>query len=237
VTLDRAPLAGSAVEAARALVGARLVREPDPDTSPTGGPASASARRIGRIVETEAYVGPDDQASHARFGETDRSRIMFGRPGVAYVYLVYGMYDCLNVVTEPVGRPTAVLLRAVEPLAGVDEMRAARLEHARRVHRGWDADRLAAEQDRLGRLRDGLVSSGPGAVAAAFSIDRSMTGLDLCDPGSVLRLEARPADEAAPDVRATRRIGIDYAGPPWVELPWRFVVAGHASASGPHSLR
>jgi DNA-3-methyladenine glycosylase len=74
----------------------------------------------GRIVETEAYIGQEDQACHARFGETPRARILFGPPGHAYVFLIYGMYDCFNVVCEAAGRPAAVLVRAVEPDPGVE---------------------------------------------------------------------------------------------------------------------
>jgi DNA-3-methyladenine glycosylase len=95
------------VEVARSLLGATLVHA----VSPTD-------RRRGRIVETEAYLGPDDRASHARFGPTPRSQVMFGPPGFAYVYLIYGTYHCLNLVTEAAGFPAAVLIRAVEPLAG-----------------------------------------------------------------------------------------------------------------------
>src|SRR4029077_10717948 len=109
--VDRRLLAGPTLEAARGLIGTRLVRD------------DATGRRVGRIVEVEAYLGPDDRASHARFGETARNRIMFGPAGHAYVYLVYGMYDCLNVVTEPAGVAAAVLIRAVEPLAGIEAMR------------------------------------------------------------------------------------------------------------------
>ncbi len=110
------------LEAARALLGARLVR----DAVPAADDGPGLARRVGRIVEVEAYIGEDDLASHARFGPTDRNRVMYGPPGTAYVYLVYGMHHCLNVVTEPTGRPAALLVRAVEPLDGVDAMRAAR---------------------------------------------------------------------------------------------------------------
>jgi DNA-3-methyladenine glycosylase len=188
--------------AARALVGARLVRDGD-------------TPRIGRIVEVEAYIGPTDQASHSRMGPTARNRVMFGPPGIAYVYLVYGMHHCLNVVTEPEGRPTAVLIRAVEPLAGIDAMRAAREALRRQPIRTPDA-RLAA---------------GPGLVAAAFGIDRTDTGLDLCDPASRLRLEARPADEVPPAIEATPRVGIAYAGEPWVSVPWRFVAVGSPAIS------
>jgi DNA-3-methyladenine glycosylase len=194
----------------------------------------AGGRRVGRIVEVEAYIGTDDQASHARFGPTARNRVMFGPPGIAYVYLVYGMYDCLNIVVEPEGRPAAVLVRAVEPLEGVAAMRASRLALAHARRRSAPDDREAV---RLERLPPHRVASGPGLVAAAFGIGRADTGRDLCDPGSSLRLERAPADEPAPAILATPRIGIAYAAEPWTSVPWRFVIAGHPSASGPVRLR
>ncbi len=215
--LPRPVLAGPTLEAARALLGARLVCEAD-DASAT--------RRVGRIVEVEAYIGEEDRASHARMGPTARNGVMFGPPGVAYVYLVYGMHHCLNVVTEPAGRPAAVLIRAVEPLEGTDAMRAARdaaSARSREPARPGPARRPVA---------DARLCAGPGLVAAAFSIDRSHSGLDLCDPASPLRLEAAPAGERAPDVEATRRIGIAYAGEPWVSVPWRLIVPRHPSLSG-----
>ena len=193
---------------------------------------------MGRIVELEAYIGQDDRASHARFGQTARNQVMYGPPGIAYVYLVYGMYDCLNVVTEPAGSPAAVLIRAVDPLEGMDRMRADRLavEGRRRAAR-TDAG-AAHSGDRLARLPDQRLASGPGLVAAAFGLDRTWTGVDLCDPGSPLRLERSAADEVPDlDVRTTARIGVGYAGPDWAARPWRLAVAGHPAVSGPRSAR
>ncbi len=184
-------------------------------------------------MEVEAYIGQDDRASHARFGETGRNRVMFGPPGHAYVYLVYGMYDCLNVVTEPEDAPAALLIRAVEPLEGVELMRQARIGHAQARRRGWGADRQAGETDRLLRQPSHRLASGPGLVGAAFGLDPSWTGLDLCDPASTLRLEAAPGGGAMPAVLATPRIGIGGAGAPWTDRPWRLSLAGHPSVSGP----
>ncbi len=148
---------------------------------------------------------------------------MYGPPGIAYVYLVYGMYDCLNIVTEPAGSPAALLIRAVEPLEGIDVMRDARHEHARTRRR-----KARGPSD----LAEARIASGPGLVTAAFSIDRSMTGVDLLDPVSALRIEAAPAGEPGSDVVATPRVGIAYAGSPWTEAPWRFAIRDHPSVSG-----
>jgi DNA-3-methyladenine glycosylase len=217
----------SPLEAARALLGARLVR------------GSGKDRREARIVEVEAYDGPEDRASHARFGSTSRNAVMFGPAGIAYVYLVYGMYDCLNIVSGPVGMASAVLIRAVEPLVGDMAMRADRIEHAVRVHRSWDAVRHHAEVMRVRRIPRHLVASGPGAVAASFGIDRTLTGADLCTPGGDVRLEHDATGLALPNdaVRATPRIGVRYAGEPWASIPWRLVIAGHPSVSGPAAGR
>lgn len=188
-------------------------------------------------MEVEAYIGRDDRASHARFGETSRNRVMFGPPGLAYVYLVYGMHDCLNVVTEPDGAPAAVLIRAVEPIEGIELMRDARISTAASRRRALLPERAAAEADRIGRMPADRLASGPGLVTAAFGIDTSWTGLDLCDPTAPLRLEAAPAHEPHQGVRATPRIGIDGAGLPWTVLPWRLILDGHPSVSGPAATR
>ena len=191
-----------------------------------GGPGFAS--RVGRIVEVEAYIGEDDRASHARFGPTDRNRVMYGPPGTAYVYLVYGMHHCLNVVTEPAGRPAALLVRAVEPIDGIDAMRAAR--EARRTARARSQGPAGAAPPRP--VPDARLGAGPGLVAAAFGITRHDTGSDLCDPASPLRLETQPADEPLPEIVAGPRVGIGYAAEPWTSVPWRFTVAGSPSISG-----
>jgi DNA-3-methyladenine glycosylase len=194
-----------------------------------------TGRREGRIVEVEAYGGPDDRASHARFGSTRRNRVMAGPPGIAYVYLVYGMYDCLNVVTGPDGAASAVLIRAVEPLAGFDRMRADRLAVTRRRRAGRTAEGLEMARARLGRTADHRLASGPGMVAAAFGIDTRWTGRDLCSDRAALRLERDPLDPAdnVPDdaIRTTARIGVGYAGVEWAERPWRFTIADNPSVS------
>jgi DNA-3-methyladenine glycosylase len=162
---------------------------------------------------------------------------MAGPPGFAYVYLVYGMYDCLNVVTEPPGLPSAVLIRAVEPLVGIERMRADRLAWDRRRRAGrTDAGAVAARL-RLDRIPDHRLASGPGLVGAAFGIDTGWTGTDLCDPSSPLRLEDDRGDPAADTppsrVAVGARVGVAYAGEAWADRPWRFSIAGHRSVSGP----
>ena len=164
---------------------------------------------------------------------------MAGPAGMAYVYLVYGMYDCLNVLTGEVGAPSAVLIRAVEPLAGIEEMRRARLVVEGRRRAAQTPEGLAAADARIAATRVDRLASGPGLVAAAFGIDTGWTGRDLCDPASTLRLERDVGDgddtvaDAAVDV--TPRIGITYAGPDWASRPWRFAIAGHPSVSGPRA--
>jgi DNA-3-methyladenine glycosylase len=211
-------LATDTEAAARSLIGARLVRGRNP------------AGRVGRIVEVEAYIGEEDLASHARFGRTTRNAAMFGPPGVAYVYLVYGMYHCLNVVTEAESQAAALLVRAVEPIGGGEEMRAARVRWAgdRAVRHGKAAEERARSQ--IEALPEDRLASGPGLVCAAFSIDRAADGIDLCDPESDLRLELADEDDPLP-VETGPRAGIDYAPDPWRSRPWRFFVPGNASIS------
>ena len=161
---------------------------------------------------------------------------MAGPPGIAYVYLVYGMYDCLNVVVEAAGRPAAVLIRAVEPLLGIDRMRADRLTVERRRRAARTESGASATRVRLDATSDHRIASGPGLVGAAFGVDTTWTGTDMCDPASPLRLERDPGDpddRVAPgEVAVGARIGVAYAGDDWATRPWRFAIAGHRSVSG-----
>jgi DNA-3-methyladenine glycosylase len=206
---------------ARSLLAWRLVRD------------DAAGRRSGRIVELEAYIGEEDRASHARFGRTSRNEVMYGPPGRAYVYLVYGMHDCLNIVTEPVGSPAALLVRAIEPIEGVERMRAARTRRSQERRRAPGASGQGDGGARRAVLPDRRLASGPGLVTAAFDLDRSLTGQDLFAPDAAIRLEPPPADEPEPIVVAGPRVGIGYAGAPWTEVPWRLAIAGNAAVSRP----
>lgn len=199
--------------------------------------------RVGRIVEVEAYGGPEDLASHARFGATPRTAAMFGPAGHAYVYRVYGMHDCLNVVTGATGVASAVLIRAVVPVAGVEAMRRSRLVAAQRRRAARTTDGLRRAASSLARTADARLASGPGLVAAAFGIDRTWTGRDLCPSTATLRLVAPDADhaDAHPDAGAVRRnggvlagprIGVAYAGTTWAALPWRLWLVGEVAVSG-----
>lgn len=182
---------------ARALIGALLVHD-----SPEG---CAS----GRIVETEAYVTPGDDACHAYRGETPRNRVMFGPPGHAYVYVSYGVHRMLNVVTEPPGVAAAVLIRAVDPLDGIDLM-------ARR--RGLSLAAQAMEERAMHRL-----AAGPGRLCQAMGIDLSLNGADLARPPLYI---LPPDGESLPIVQTTR-IGITRS----MELPWRFYERGCPAVS------
>ena len=170
---------------ARALLGKRLV-------STVGG-----ARCALRIVEVEAYIGPDDPACHA-FGwhRSARNETLYGRPGLLYVYFTYGMYWCANVVTEREGFPAAVLLRAIQP---------------------------QERQETISARRQGRDCIGPAKLTQALAIDGALNGVDLCDPHSGLWIEAGPPlPESA--ILTGPRIGLYTVPEPWKSIPWRFRV-------------
>ena len=170
--------------------------------------ASAEGCAAGRIVEVEAYRGPSDRAAHSAGGRrTPRNETMYGPPGHAYVYFVYGMHHCVNVVTRAAGVPEAVLIRALEPVAGVELMR---------LRRGFAAG------------PDWRLCRGPGSVCRALGLTRVHDGSDLVT-GPLQILDASRV--AAARVARTPRIGVDYAGA-HAALPWRFLVVGSRAVSG-----
>ena len=163
------------------------------------------AGRVGRIVEVEAYAGAADPASHAFRGRTARNATMFGPPGHLYVYFTYGMHFCANVVCGEDGMASAVLLRALTALAGLEEMRAARGPAAR---------------------LDRHLCSGPGKLCQALGLDRSFDGADLVtgDRGVIVLDDGTPPP-AEPGVSG--RVGLSVAA----EVPWRFYVPGAVGLS------
>jgi DNA-3-methyladenine glycosylase len=186
----------SARVVARRLLGCWLIRNlPE---GPCGGP----------IVETEAYL-VGDPACHAAVGRTPRNQVMWGKPGVAYVYFIYGSHFCVNAVCLPEGTAEAVLIRAVEVSLGEPLMRE--------------------------RRGDGDLTNGPGKLCAAMAIDRTLDGADLCDANSPLVIVQSPDRarflRAVGPIMTSRRIGITKAA----ELPLRFYLARSAFLSRRHS--
>lgn len=178
--------ARSTVEVARGLLGKVLVHPPT----------------AGIIVETEAYPGGDDLASHSARGITGRTRVIFGPPGHAYVYFIYGMYECLNIVCEPDGRPGCVLLRALEPAAGLEVMQSRR-----------PAARKPED-----------LASGPAKLTLAMAITRAHNGADVTRGPLVIR---EPAKRCVLEVQATPRVGISQCK----DRPLRFVIRGNRFVS------
>ncbi len=170
---------------------------------------SEEGRTAGRIVEVEAYLGPEDKASHAyNSRRTARTEIQFGPKGHAYIYFIYGMYYCFNVtVGGTPAKPEAVLLRALEPVQGIELM-------AKR--------RLAATDD----LRN--LANGPGRLCMAMGLSKKQNNADLCVPP--LHIDDSQLDVSDESILAASRIGVDYAGE-WKNKPWRFFVKNNPFVS------
>jgi DNA-3-methyladenine glycosylase len=181
--LDREFYARPTVEVAPDLLGKIIINRID-------GQATA-----GRIVETEAYLGRDDAAAHSSRGLTKRTRVIFGPPGHAYVYLCYGMYECLNLVAEPAGEAGCVLIRAVEPLVGLERIRRRRPK----------------------AKRDRDLTSGPGKLTLALGITRRQNGADVTRGSLTVRA---PRSRERFEIVTTPRIGISVSR----ELPFRFYI-------------
>jgi DNA-3-methyladenine glycosylase len=186
--LPRSFYARSPVDVARDLLGKVLVHGP----------------LAGIIVETEAYLGEGDLAAHAARGITDRTRVIFGPPGHAYVYFIYGMYECLNLVTEPEGQAGCVLIRALEPLAGINIM----------------------ESRRPAARKPTQIANGPGKLTLAMAITRAHNGADVTRGALTVRA---PLDPRHLEIAVTPRIGITKCA----GLPLRFLIRNNAFVSGP----
>ena len=157
-----------------------------------------------RIVEVEAYMGVEDKAAHSYRGKrTKRTEVMYGKPGLIYVFIVYGMYNCANIVAAEVDVPQAVLIRAVEPLEGIEEMA------IRRFNKQYSA---LSEKEKIN------LTNGPGKLCIAMGIDRTANGEDLCLDNLYLE-----EDGYTPEVVTSKRIGIDYAEEA-VDLLYRFYI-------------
>ena len=192
--LPRSFYEGRVLDVARAMIGTILVHR-----LPEGVVA-------GRVVECEAYRGPEDLAAHSAGGRrTARTEVMFGAPGHAYMFLLYGMHWAFNVVVGPEGHPHAVLVRAVEPVLGVELMAA---------RRGLGAG-------------DARLTNGPGKLCDALGLDAGRYGEDLC--GTNLFLAAAPPGRR-PRIGRSARINVDYAGA-WARRPWRFHERGNRYVS------
>ncbi len=171
---------------ARALIGARLVRISD------------GVKLVGLITETEAYISEKDLACHCKAGRTARTAVMFEEPGHAYVYFTYGNHWMFNIVTERVGFPAAVLIRAIQPVEGVDVMM---------------------------ERRHGRDTFGPGKLCQALGITKSENGVDLTETSGGLWIEA---GVKVPSSLVTKgpRVGLNNTPEPWLSKPWRFLVKG-----------
>lgn len=187
--LDREFFARDTLEVARDLIGQYVVRNMD------------GYLLAGRIVEVEAYIGEDDPACHARFGPTNRNRVMYGPGGFSYVYFIYGMYNMLNIVSDREGFPAAVLIRALEPIEGMAKMKELR-----------DSSQIEN------------LTSGPGKLCAALDIDTSLSAIDMTVPGDLYVAEGAGKPFK---IASTSRIGIREG----LDREWRFIEEGNPYVS------
>ncbi|NLY76915.1 MAG: DNA-3-methyladenine glycosylase [Tissierellia bacterium] len=166
----------------------------------------------GKIVETEAYLGLRDKAAHAYGGRrTKRVEVMYGPPGVAYVYFIYGMYYCFNIVAQEEGVPEAVLVRAIEPIESIDQMA---------------INRFKKPYEELTRYQKRNLTNGPGKLCMALNITKEHNGLDLCED----TLYVEEGEEEDFNIITSKRIGIDYAEEA-KDFPYRFYIEGNPYVS------
>lgn len=175
-----------------------------------------SEELIGKIVEVEAYMGPEDKAAHSFGGRrTERNEVMYGPPGFAYVYVIYGMYNCMNVITAERDVPHGILIRAVEPLEGLEHMA---------------ENRFGTRYGELKKSQVINLTSGPGKLCKSMGITRQENGEDLC--GDRLYI-LEPEEKEEFHIVSSPRINVDYAEEAR-EFPWRFYIRGNKFVSKPH---
>ncbi|MFD3447247.1 DNA-3-methyladenine glycosylase [Microbacteriaceae bacterium 4G12] len=202
----KAPLSfyeGDTLDIAKRLLGHKLVHIVD------------GKKRSGYIVEVEAYKGPEDKAAHSYGGRrTERTEIMYGAPGHAYVYLIYGMYYCFNIITAPFGVPQGVLIRALEPVEGLEEMAISRFG-----------------QVELTKQQFKNLTNGPGKLCRALQITSEQKGLSLSSDELYIELvDSAHHLSHTYELIAGPRINIDYAEEA-IHYPWRFYFKGHPFVS------
>ncbi len=179
---------------AKELLGKYIVREYD------------NKKIVCKIVETEAYIGPEDKACHAYNNRcTERTKVMFEEGGIAYIYFIYGMYYCLNIVVEREGKPEAVLIRGIEPVENIEEIKSNRSIKSKK------------EQD---------LTNGPGKLCTALKIDKSLNGYDITRKCELYITEGEEIEE----IITAKRINIDYAEE-YRDKHWRFYIKGNKFVS------
>lgn len=195
---------GDTLDVSRRLLGKYLVHKVD------------GIELIGKIVEVEAYKGPQDKAAHSYNNKrTERVEIMYGPPGFAYIFAIYGMYNCMNIVTAEIGTPNAILIRALEPVSDLNQL---------------SINRYNKSYSDLNKRSIIDMTNGPGKLCKALKIDKSNYGDDLC--GSRLYLLDNEEDKKI-DICTSPRINIDYAEEA-IHYPWRFFIRDNPFVSYPN---
>ncbi|WP_221566497.1 DNA-3-methyladenine glycosylase [Alkalihalobacillus sp. TS-13] len=188
------------LELSRELLGMELVHD------------TAYGKLAGKIVEVEAYKGPEDKAAHSFGGRrTTRTEVMYGKPGHVYMFLIYGMHHCFNIVTGPIGKPEAILVRGIEPTSGIDHM----------LHKRF------GEKPKYLKSHYKNLTNGPGKLCRALGLNMAHYGL----PINRSEIRIRPYEDIKEeDITAGPRVNIDYAEE-HIHLPWRFSIRGNPYVS------
>lgn len=205
--LDREFYRGDTLDVSRRLLGKLLVHRVD------------GIELIGRIVEVEAYKGPQDKAAHSYNNKrTERVEVMYGPPGFAYIFAIYGMYYCMNIVTEEAETPNAILIRALEPISPLNHL----------AHNRYNKDYSDLNKSSIINM-----TNGPGKLCRALKIDKTNYGEDLCR-NSLYLLDNEAKENI--EICTSPRINIDYAEEA-IHYPWRFFIKDNPFVSYPNKWK